>query len=214
VYVERVEVEIASDFVENCYIVSASADATHVVVIDPGAEPKKILAAIGDRTVDYLVLTHCHYDHIGALAKLVRATGAKVVAHTLDAAAISNPRKSGTAPRHLIIASTPVTWTVEEGDLIPVGSGHLRVIHTPGHTIGSMCLYDEAGPVLLAGDTIFYGAVGRTDLPTGDAGQQRESLKKLAQLPDETIVHPGHDQDTSIGRERRYGSLAFVPGAK
>jgi glyoxylase-like metal-dependent hydrolase (beta-lactamase superfamily II) len=77
-----------------------------------------------------------------------------------------------------------------------------------------MCLYDEAGHILIAGDTLFYGAIGRTDLPTGDATQQCESLKKLARLPDETVVHPGHEEDTTIGRERQYGFLGFVPNAE
>jgi glyoxylase-like metal-dependent hydrolase (beta-lactamase superfamily II) len=210
-YVERVEVAIAPDFTENCYLVSEGPEATHVVIVDPGAEAKKILSAVGDRTVDSIILTHRHYDHIGALKKLVRVTGAEVIAHSLDADAIAHPELP---PLKLLnraaFKSLAVTRTVEEGDLIAVGSGQLSVLHTPGHTIGSMCLYDEEGRELIAGDTLFYGAVGRTDLPTGDAVLQRKSIKKLALLPDETIVHPGHDQDTSIGRERQYGYLGFA----
>jgi glyoxylase-like metal-dependent hydrolase (beta-lactamase superfamily II) len=208
--VERVEVEIAPGFIENCYIVSEAPGATHVIVVDPGAQAKRILAAVGERTVDSVVLTHRHYDHTGALAALVKATGAEVIAHRLDADALFDARSSGGSLKAALSRKAAVTRLVDEGDLIAVGDGQLRVLHTPGHTIGSMCLYDEAGAVLLAGDTLFYGAVGRTDLPTGDAAQQRESLRKLALLPDETTVHPGHEADTSIGRERRYGYLALV----
>jgi glyoxylase-like metal-dependent hydrolase (beta-lactamase superfamily II) len=209
--VERVEVEIAPGFIENCYIVSEMRDATHVIVVDPGAQARKILDVIGERTVDSIVLTHRHHDHTGALAALVKATGAGVIAHRLDADALFDPRSTGGSLKTILSRKAAVTRIVDEGDLIAVGNGHLRVLHTPGHTIGSMCLYDEAGAVLLAGDTLFYGAVGRTDLPTGDAAQQRKSLEKLALLPDETTVHPGHDEDTSIGRERRYGYLGLVP---
>jgi glyoxylase-like metal-dependent hydrolase (beta-lactamase superfamily II) len=110
----------------------------------------------------------------------------------------------------MTIKPVKVARAVDEGDSIPVGAQKLSVLHTPGHSIGSMCLYDEASGILIAGDTLFYGAVGRTDLPTGDGAQQKESLKKLAQLPDETKVYCGHDEDTTIGREKRYGYLGLV----
>jgi glyoxylase-like metal-dependent hydrolase (beta-lactamase superfamily II) len=209
--IERVEVVIAPNFTENCYIVSDESDATRVVVVDPGAQVKKILAAVGDRKVDSIILTHRHHDHIGALVKLAKATGAEIIAHRLDADAIVDPDLPFF--RNLdsrAFKSLAAIRTVDEGDLIAVGSGRLSVLHTPGHTVGSMCLYDEDGHKLIAGDTLFFGAVGRTDLPTGDAVQQRESLKKLAQLPDETVVYPGHDKDTSIGREKKCGYLGFT----
>jgi glyoxylase-like metal-dependent hydrolase (beta-lactamase superfamily II) len=206
-YVERVEVRVAPGFTENCYLVGDTSDAKHLIVVDPGAQARKIRSIIGDRTVDTIVLTHCHFDHTGAVAALVKATGAEVVIHALDLAALSEPPVSRVPLKGVLNKKFEVTRTVEEGDTIAVGAGQLLVLHTPGHTIGSMCLYDEEGSILIAGDTLFYQAVGRTDLPTGDAAQQYESLKKLAQLPDETTVHPGHDADTSIGHEKQYGHL-------
>ncbi|MDR1015584.1 MAG: MBL fold metallo-hydrolase [Coriobacteriales bacterium] len=207
VHVERVEVEVAPGFIENCYLVNDVADARRVVVVDPGAQPERIHAALGGRTVERIVLTHRHFDHTGALSALVQAGAAEVVAHALDADAVCDPVTSGAVPHGLVPPSTPATATVEDGDYVPVGSARLRVIHTPGHTVGSMCLYDEEGAVLLSGDTLFFETCGRTDFPTGNARQMRESLQRLARLPGRTVVHPGHDVDTTIAHELQHGAL-------
>jgi glyoxylase-like metal-dependent hydrolase (beta-lactamase superfamily II) len=208
--VQRVEVTIAPGFKENCYILSDAPDATHVVVVDPGAEPRRILKAVGERTIDSIVLTHRHYDHTGALAGLTRKTKIEVIAHSLDAEVIPESANPIDTLKNAKLKKTLAIRTVEDGDLVAVGSAQLRVLHTPGHTVGSMCLYDEKEHILIAGDTLFYGAVGRTDLETGNAAQQVVSLRKLAELPDDTVVHPGHDKDTTIGRERTSGYLGFV----
>jgi glyoxylase-like metal-dependent hydrolase (beta-lactamase superfamily II) len=208
--VQRIEVTIAPGFRENCYILSDAPDATHVVVVDPGAEPRHILNAVGERTIDSIVLTHRHYDHTGALAILMRKIKAEVIAHSLDAEAIPESVNPIDTLKNAQLKKTLTIRTVEDGDLVAVGSAQLRVLHTPGHTIGSMCLYDEEGHVLIAGDTLFYGAVGRTDLETGNAAQQVMSLRKLATLPDDTVVYPGHDRETTIGRERKSGYLGLV----
>jgi glyoxylase-like metal-dependent hydrolase (beta-lactamase superfamily II) len=210
IQVERVEVEVAPRFIENCYLVSDAPDARQVVVVDPGAQPERIRAALGGRAVERIVLTHRHFDHTGALTALVQASGAEVVAHALDADAVCDPVTSGAVPHGLVPPSTPATATVEDGDCVPVGSAHLRVIHTPGHTAGSMCLYDEEAAVLISGDTLFFEASGRTDFPTGDARQMRESLRALARLPERTVVHPGHDADTTIAHERAHGALRSI----
>jgi glyoxylase-like metal-dependent hydrolase (beta-lactamase superfamily II) len=213
-YVERVEVTISPGFVENCYLVSETPEATHVIIVDPGAQPKKILEAVGDRVVDSIVLTHRHYDHTGALRSLVKKTQAELIAYPLDSKGLPKDHSIKTFLQSFATRKVAVTRTVDEDDFIAVGDGQLRVLHTPGHTIDSICLYDEKDHILIAGDTLFYGAVGRTDLPTGDAAQQRESLRKLIKLPDDTAVHPGHDADTTIGRERRYGYLGFLANVR
>jgi len=205
--VERVEVVVPPGFSENCYVVSDEKDAKSVVVVDPGAQAETILEALNGRTIERIILTHRHYDHIGALYELVQQTGAEVFAHTLDAEAISKLSEVGPYAKLNSLRPTDVDRTVEDGDRISVGTRELLVIHTPGHTIGSICLFDEKDHVLLSGDTLFYRAVGRTDFPTGDATQQHESLMKLAQLPEDTTVYPGHDEATSIGFEKQSGSL-------
>jgi glyoxylase-like metal-dependent hydrolase (beta-lactamase superfamily II) len=207
VNVELLEVEIGPMFTENCYIVSDAPDATQVIVVDPGAQAARILAAIGDRTVESIVLTHRHFDHTGALEELARTTGARIIAHRLDAEAISDPYASGAALEEGGSVRPSVTDIVDEGDEVRIGSVRFSVISTPGHTVGSMCLYDGEGGVLISGDTLFYEEVGRTDLPTGSAAQQRESLRKLAQLPEQTVVYPGHDAITTIGHEIQHGYL-------
>jgi glyoxylase-like metal-dependent hydrolase (beta-lactamase superfamily II) len=208
---ERIELGIGPGFTENCYILCDAACPASVVIIDPGAQPERILAAVGTRTVERIICTHRHFDHTGALPQLMQATGAEVVAHALDAVAISDPVTSGAALHRLPTVAVSVSHTVDEGDRVTVGKSSLLVLHTPGHTEGSICLYDEEDGLLFAGDTLFFEASGRTDFPTGSPQQMRESLERLARLPDATIVHPGHDEDTTIGHERRYGVLRGLP---
>ena len=218
--VEKVEVNILAGFTENCYIVSeertnASAADTHtaktsVIVVDPGAEVEKICAAVGDRTINSIVLTHRHDDHIGALYDLQKATGAAILAHSLDAKSISGEEKRIKSPFFKSLKHVPIDRMLSDGDTISLGASQLTVLHTPGHTIGSICLYDACGGVLISGDTIFFRALGRTDLPTGSVKQQLATLRTLAKLPDATIIYPGHDQNTSIGYEKQSGVLQGI----
>lgn len=208
--VERVTVSVPPGFLENCYLVSDDRGATRVAVIDPGGQPEEILRALDGRVVDSIILTHGHFDHIGAVTDLVETTGAVVIAHSLEADSITGAIDNG--PRSITKLIKPVTVdrVVDDGDIIQVGEKELKIYHTPGHTIGSMCLYDSEDHQLLAGDTLFFEAVGRTDFPTGSAVQQRESIARLFELPDDTRVYPGHDEDTTIGHEKVYGPLADI----
>jgi glyoxylase-like metal-dependent hydrolase (beta-lactamase superfamily II) len=190
----------------NCLLVSEGPAATELIVVDPGDEPERILAAAHGRQIKGIVATHCHPDHIGGLHRLVEISNAEVWAHRLDAPRIADP-SPGRAGMGQIDGNNQVDHLLEEGALVPVGAGHLTVLHTPGHTVGSICLYDELGGNLIAGDTLFRATCGRTDFPGGSDEQMRESLKRLATLPDETIVYPGHDEQTSIGWEKRSGIL-------
>jgi glyoxylase-like metal-dependent hydrolase (beta-lactamase superfamily II) len=184
---------------ENTYIFF-DEETGKAAVIDPGDEADVILEVIKNKnfTVTHILLTHGHYDHTGAVAELRAACSALVMAHETEDGLLLDPRQS-------YAAAGPVKADgfFRDGDEIEVGAGKLRVIHTPGHTAGSCCFYDEAGGVLFSGDTLFRESVGRHDLPTGDGKMLLASIKeKLITLPDETRVLPGHMSVTTIGHEK------------
>ena len=190
----------------NVYVVS---DGSATFAVDPASDAKKIAAALGGRKLDAIVLTHRHSDHVAAAAELRSLTGATVIASAIDADMICGdkpvPRDDQKFP------ACPVDQRVNHGDVVKIGNMPWKIIGTPGHTEGSMCLFLDsslterldAKPVLIAGDTLFFGSVGRTDFTGGSMSAMRKSLKRLAVLPDDTVVLPGHGNLTTIGGERR-----------
>ncbi len=187
-------------FASNCYIVGDET-TRQGMVIDPGAEPETVLKGVETArlTIGTVVLTHGHIDHISALAEVKKATGARVAIHADDAPLL------GRQPRHLSFGLTHEVVTpdrlLKDGDSLDVGGLKLQVIHTPGHSRGSICLL--SGGVLFSGDTLFNYGIGRYDLAGGDYDQLMESLRKLLDLPGETVVYPGHGPETTIEDERR-----------
>lgn len=192
----------------NCFVVADESDGS-LIVIDPAGEAAVLLAAIGERPVGAIVLTHGHFDHLGAARELVAVTGAPILVHAADAASITSAHGSGGAMFGFDYSAPTADRELVDGDLVEVGRLRLTVLHTPGHTPGSMCLVGDGH--LFAGDTLFSGSVGRTDFPGGDPRAMQRSIARLAALPDETGVHCGHGPDTTIGRERRVNP--FFPRA-
>ena len=196
-----------------CYLVICEK-TKKAVIIDPGGDESRILQAVEQdgATVEYIINTHGHPDHDCGNGKLKEATGAPIVLHEDDADFFAKPEVEQYFSVLGLPESPPPDKKVKEGDVITFGEESLKVIHTPGHTPGGMCLY--SAPNLFTGDTLFVGGVGRTDFPGGDTKTLIDSIrKKLLTLPGETVVWPGHgyggDTSTLAAEER---SNPFLTG--
>ncbi len=198
----------------NCSVVGDPA-TREAIVIDPGDEVDRILEVITrhNLSVRAILNTHAHIDHVGGLQKIQQATGAPVLMHPEDLALYARLDMQAAWIGMRVPAKVEVDELLKEGDAVRWGRFQARVLHTPGHTGGSVCLYlpadalpekdDEPGR-LFAGDTLFAGSIGRTDLPGGSLDQILRSLhSKLLALPDDTLVYPGHGPETTIGEERQ-----------
>lgn len=186
---------------ENCYVVRADGQARSALLVDPGEEPQRLEAAIGELGVEIeaILITHCHFDHIGAVAPLARATGAPVYCPRIeepmlrDIMAFTMPGFGpfeGWAPEH----------TLAGGERLSLAGMEIEVLFTPGHSPGHLT-YALPG-ALFSGDVLFQGSIGRTDLPGGDWNVLERSIGELAgRFPAETVVYPGHMAVTTLGRE-------------
>lgn len=198
----------------NCYL--HSGDDTNLFIIDPADEASRIIreAEATGLTVRGIILTHAHFDHILASREVAAAFGLPgIYLHEAETSMMGQEGQKAQeasvmrlvpALREYIqpfISGLPEPLPVSDGQLI--GNSDLKVLYTPGHTVGSICLYSSSSKELFSGDTLFAGSVGRTDFSGGDHRQLIESIRnKLLVLPDETRVYPGHGQGTSIGVER------------
>ncbi len=193
---------VVGPFASNCYIVG-SESGKEGMIIDPGAEAEKILEKVKDLGLDIklIVLTHGHVDHIGAVREVKEATSAEVAIHSDDAKSLHS-QSLGTLYDFSYQAPPPADRLLKGGDSIGVGDLHFLVLHTPGHSPGSICLLGQG--VVFSGDTLFNFGIGRYDLFGGSYSQLMNSIHtKLMILPDNTGVYPGHGPDTTIGTERR-----------
>ena len=180
------------DYQTNCYIVSQENNDS-CLVIDPGYEPEIILSFLAEKklTVAAILLTHCHFDHVGAVKELAAETDCKVYLCPKDL----------TLPPMLTAGKLYYTHTYAEGDRLTLAGIPVTVLETPGHTPGSVCLVMENH--LFAGDTLFAGSCGRTDLPGGDSRVMRDTLRRLAALTENYKVYPGHGHGTTLDWEKK-----------
>ena len=188
----------------NCSIVGD--ETTHEgMVIDPGDNIEEILALVDKHKlqIKQIVITHAHIDHVGGAMKLRAATGAPILLNQNDYALLKMLDMQATWVGMASPGKVEVDQSVGHADQVKAGGLEAQVLHTPGHTEGSICLYFEPQKKLIAGDTLFAGSIGRTDLPGGSLERIIHSLHdRVLALPDDTIVVPGHGPLTTIGEER------------
>jgi len=189
---------------ENCYLFRAEG-SDRAVIVDPGDEPDRILEAVDGLgvTVEGILLTHCHFDHVGAVAPVARATGARVWCPEIEVAVLADIMSfvpfAGFGP----FESYEADETVAGGERLSLAGLEIDVVFTPGHSPGHVTYSIPEHAALFSGDVLFQGSVGRTDLPGGDWGTLLESIRTLVDAhPAETTVYPGHMGITTLGAER------------
>lgn len=202
---KRLQVKTGQDLLTNTYII-CDENTKEAMVIDPGGEPERIIELLNILEVNelkYIFLTHCHADHIGGINELKRQKGGKILISREDSEGLYNQEISLAYYVHMENPELEADSRIDDGDLIHIGDLEFKVIATPGHTRGSVCLYVEKERLIFTGDTLFSGTWGRTDLPTGSFIEIMDSISnRLMTLPDETICYPGHGKTTMIEDEK------------
>jgi len=185
----------------NCFLVIEES-SKECFITDPGDEPDRIVDFINENKlkVKYIICTHAHFDHVAAVPELQEETGAQIVIHKSDLPIYENSEEHAALWGFEIDPLPRPDIFISDGDKIDIGNLHFEILHTPGHSPGGICIYGEG--IVITGDTLFAGAVGRTDLPGGDILKLKASFQRLMSLPSEIRVLPGHGPETTIGREK------------
>ncbi|OLO36955.1 hypothetical protein BTR23_14510 [Alkalihalophilus pseudofirmus] len=189
----------------NCYVVT-DVEGTFCIVIDPGEEPNDVIEYIGNKKVDFIFLTHCHHDHIAGLNTVKKYTNAPVVTHHLEAEWLLQPSLNLSDNHENPIISDWPDILLSGEEMLKCGSSMMKVIHTPGHSPGSVSYLLEN--YLFSGDTLLNGFIGPTEIPYGNRDLIKKSIKEtLFQLDESIEVYPGHGKSTTIGNEKKYNLL-------
>lgn len=204
----RIEEYNVGDIGTNCYFI-VNADTKEMLVIDPGGDGKDLIRRINNSELKpvAVLLTHGHYDHAADADVVAKEYHIPIYAHEAERETLENPNLN-LSPMFGRREIYHADKYVKDGDILNLAGFTIRVIHTPGHTVGGCCYYFDGNKVLASGDTLFCGSVGRTDFPKGSMSDLVRSIKeKLLDLPGDTAVLPGHESRTTIGYERQYNAF-------
>lgn len=185
----------------NCFVI-ADENTKEALVVDPGDEPDRIIDFIDENNfkVKYIVCTHGHFDHVGAVSDIKNETGAKVVIHRDELEIYRSTREQALFWGYELDPLPEPDVFISDGEKLEIGNFKLEVLHTPGHSPGGICLYGEG--LLITGDTVFAGSVGRTDFYGGDIEELKNSFMRLMSFPDKTKILPGHGPESTISKEK------------
>ena len=204
----RIEEYNVGDIGTNCYFI-VNADTKEMLVIDPGGDGKDLIRRINNSELKpvAVLLTHGHYDHAADADVVAKEYDIPIYAHEAERETLENPNLN-LSPMFGRREIYHADKYVKDGDILNLAGFTIRVIHTPGHTVGGCCYYFDGNKVLASGDTLFCGSVGRTDFPKGSMSDLVRSIReKLLDLPGDTAVLPGHESRTTIGYERQYNAF-------
>jgi glyoxylase-like metal-dependent hydrolase (beta-lactamase superfamily II) len=199
-----VDVYVTGPLETNTYLI-ADEKAAEAIVVDPGGEAGPIAARLAELgyTLKAVVNTHGHFDHVSGNKAMLDLVEAPLLIHQADGPLLNVADQAGEMFMVKADNSPPPTRFLEDGEELKVGSLTFKVVHTPGHSLGSVTLIGEGKA--FCGDLVFYGSVGRTDLPGGSESVLRESIKThIKTLPDDTVIYPGHGPETTVGQEKRH----------
>lgn len=212
--IQKIEVDVAGrGHITNCFLIYD--EDKKAVLIDPGYDEEKIINKINELElkVEYIIITHAHGDHIGALEKVQKFTNAKILIHKNEMESlmfkVENYSEMLGVKEQNIDENTILN--VQNGENFKVGEMNFEVLHTPGHTSGCICIYEKTSNNLFTGDTIFAEGHGRCDLLSSDFDKMVESLSKIIQtFNDETIIYPGHDRSSNLKQAKRYVKMLLA----